>query len=493
MKASIYTILYSTDPAHAVEPGYQILDNTDNPRPDWREYWPIRNFFLEHALEEDRFYGFFSPRFREKTGLSHNQVVGFIEQATDETDVALFSPQVDVGAFFPNVFAGEEYADSGFLAASQAFLTHIRLEVDLSSVLMNSTNIVFSNYIVARPVFWRSWLEKCEQLFQISEFGDTSDPLHIQINHKTNYNEGVPRKVFILERIASLILFSTPNLKVRVYNPFQLAWSLQLSAFKREAIICDALKIAASVNDFPEYRTVFESIQQEVLTAALGKNNTEILEATIPHDVAGQTLIAALPSNLNTVASLEADDDSVASTYLMEHKDSGWAVISRQNTDKPCFEIKRWLVNASGKFILKQNQGFDAWLLDGLPAQYDPRALLLNIKDSLIPGGTVAACITNAQHWRRQVRLSLGISRFDDDKDGNAPPAQTLSRVEIFSLFEQTGFQIESAISVTFPPPAGSGYLNHIRSLAQLTGGDPDAAEKDAMACQYVIRAVLKR
>jgi hypothetical protein len=87
--------------------GFAVLDNRDNDRADWFEYWPIRRFLLSQELQSDTWYGFFSPRFQEKTGLNAAGVIGVVSQLESsraDLDIALFSPQPDMGAFFINVF-----------------------------------------------------------------------------------------------------------------------------------------------------------------------------------------------------------------------------------------------------------------------------------------------------------------------------------------------------------------------------------------------------
>ena len=69
----LHLIAYSEASRLAIGPGWGVLDNLANPRPDWFEYWPIRRFLLEQALDESAFYGFFTPKFSHKTGLSHEQ------------------------------------------------------------------------------------------------------------------------------------------------------------------------------------------------------------------------------------------------------------------------------------------------------------------------------------------------------------------------------------------------------------------------------------
>src|SRR4051794_32619695 len=100
----LHQIAYSPQTLAAVEPGYLVLDNLDNSRPDWYEYWPIRRFLLTQPLDDNAYYGFFSPKFGVKSNLSHAQVTEFVRAHAASTDVFLFSPQPDMGAFFLNVF-----------------------------------------------------------------------------------------------------------------------------------------------------------------------------------------------------------------------------------------------------------------------------------------------------------------------------------------------------------------------------------------------------
>jgi hypothetical protein len=157
----LFQIAYSEATRAGIEPGYGLLDNLANPRPDWFEYWPIRRFLLDTPLDELAFYGFFSPKFGSKTALSHAQVVGFVQQAAcadPPADVVLFSPQPDMGAFFLNVFEQGEAFDPGLIAAYEGLLAHAGRPQPLGGLVMDSRQTVFSNYFVARPAFWREWL-----------------------------------------------------------------------------------------------------------------------------------------------------------------------------------------------------------------------------------------------------------------------------------------------------------------------------------------------
>lgn len=262
---------YSESTVAALEAGYDLLDNRANERPDWYEYWPIRRFLLGQALDDDAFYGFFSPKFGHKTALTHGQVQAFVQQAAPNADVVLFSPQPDMGAFFLNVFEQGETFDPGLIEAYEAFLAHIGRPVPLRQLVMDSRQTVFSNYFVARPAFWREWLALNEALFAVCEGPDC--PLKAALTAATSYpgpGGGAQRKVFLMERAASLLLATQPWRSV-AHNPFGMGWSV--SRFREhptEAYISDALKIAWRDQRYPQYLQAFAAIRERFRAGAAG-------------------------------------------------------------------------------------------------------------------------------------------------------------------------------------------------------------------------------
>ena len=263
----LYQVAYSEATRAALEPGYLLLDNLDNPRPDWFEYWPLRRFLLGHTgvvLDETAFYGFFSPKFGHKTGLTHAQVQDFVRQHAPAVDVVLFSPQPDMGAFFLNVFEQGEAFDPGLIAAYEQLLAHIGRPQQLAGQVMDSRQTVFSNYFVARPAFWRAWLELNEAMFAVCEGPDT--PLRTQLCYPTNYpgpGGHAERKVFLMERTASLLLANQPRWRSVAHDPYGFGWST--SRFREhpvDAVISDALKLAYREQPFPEYLSAFANVRE---------------------------------------------------------------------------------------------------------------------------------------------------------------------------------------------------------------------------------------
>ncbi|WP_425257967.1 hypothetical protein ACPOLB_20900 [Rubrivivax sp. RP6-9] len=255
----LYQIAYSPATLAAVEPGYAVLDNLANARPDWYEYAPIRRFLLEQPLDDAAWYGFFSPKFGSKTQLNAEQVRAAVR--TSGADVVLFSPQPDMGAFFLNVFEQGETFDPGLIDAYEALLRHIGMPVALRSLVMDSRQIVFSNYFVARPAFWRAWLQLNEALWAVCEGPAT--PLQQALTRPTSYPGNAQRKVFLQERAASLLLTLQPHWTTHAANPFTMGWSM--SRFRQhptEAVMSDALKIAYRDQGFPQYMQAFAALRE---------------------------------------------------------------------------------------------------------------------------------------------------------------------------------------------------------------------------------------
>lgn len=255
-----YTIAYTPQLFASVKAPFLPLDHTANERSDWQEYWPIRKFLLNNELDEDCLYGFLSPRFTDKTGLDGERLMQFLSKEGVGKDVVTISPQPDMGAMFLNVFAQNELFDPGFCDTADAFFKTIGLNVKLPTCVMDSTQIVFSNYFFAKPAFWRKWLEINEAIFYICENRQTYAK-KIGLLNRTNYRDGLQRKVFLMERIASVILNTEPNWKVAYYNTFLCAYSAsRLNEFPEECLIADALKISWNKTKNSMYINAFHNL-----------------------------------------------------------------------------------------------------------------------------------------------------------------------------------------------------------------------------------------
>ena len=261
---NIYQIYYDDATRAGLDPLFIPLDNADNERPDWREYWPIRTFLLNNPLDDNTYYGFFSPKFQAKTGLSGRTAVDFIE--ANEAEVYFFSPFVEQQAFFLNIFEHGDANHAGLMDAMQQFVSSVGIAVDLRSLVCDFNNSIFSNYFVAKAKFWRKWLELGERLFALSEAADSS--LAARLNAPTDYHVQVGEvglKVFMMERLATLMLICY-QFSAKAYDPFAITRSgIPASRLDHEMRIANALKMAFLSTRDGRYIDSFARFRNSVL------------------------------------------------------------------------------------------------------------------------------------------------------------------------------------------------------------------------------------
>ncbi|HWT54860.1 MAG TPA: hypothetical protein VN066_08625 [Rhodocyclaceae bacterium] len=264
-KANIYQIFYSAETRNGLDRGFIPLDNTGQ-RPDWYEYWPMRTFLLEQTLNEEDFYAFLSPKFGQKTGLGAAQLQAFLGSVDPSVDVITLSPFFDAGALFDNVFKQGANEHPNIWPVFVECAAIAAPGVSLETLLMDSSDSVFCNYFLAKPRFWRHWLECAERIFAVAERNDTE--LARILNGPTRHNNAdtTPVKVFVIERLVSLLLATEPQWRVSNLNSMSLPFAYPgADKVKPGLAILDALKMAAKQTGYAEYRQVYASMRMQVI------------------------------------------------------------------------------------------------------------------------------------------------------------------------------------------------------------------------------------
>jgi hypothetical protein len=214
----IYQIFYDRQSREALDPEAIPLDNTAGP-PDWFEFWPILNFLRHTELEDDTFYGFLSPSFSAKTGFSLAEVKSIVarEQARE---VIVFSSYWLAVFMTRNPWVYGERSHPGMLERAQAFFDAIGAETDLARLMTDSKTAAFSNYIVAKPAYWRKWQELAEQYYDFVEAQGPDGPHQDVTTYRGDHS--VSYKVFIQERLCSHILLFHDFDTIMPDHPFPL-------------------------------------------------------------------------------------------------------------------------------------------------------------------------------------------------------------------------------------------------------------------------------
>jgi hypothetical protein len=264
MKTNIFQIYYDAATHAQIDPGFIPLENPGNPRPDWREYWPMRNYLLANTLNENELYGFLSPSFHGKSLLTSAQVHEFIN-ANPGYDIYSFSPLRQDSMCYLNVFEHGNRYHPGMVEVVDAFMRSIGVEIDYTGLVMDLRSTIFCNYFVAKPAFWEKWFAITERIFEVSEFEDSD--LANRIKGLTEYRQKSPvdMKVFIVERIASMIVALDPTLSVAHFDIEKMPWSeITYYPYRNEMMTANALKIAYAQTGNKTYLRNFFELRNQI-------------------------------------------------------------------------------------------------------------------------------------------------------------------------------------------------------------------------------------
>jgi hypothetical protein len=251
----IYQIYWDESTKQSNDQGFKQLNNLSNERPDWSEYWPIRNFLTTSRLQDGVYYGFFSPKFHQKTNLRSQEVYEFLNGSN--ADVVTFSPFMDQSAFAINLFEQAAANHQSIYPTLKAAINHLFPGVDVDQLVMTSKTSIFCNYFAARKDFWIRWLHECEIIFSLCEKDD--HPLAHQLNSAVNHAGGQnPAKVFLIERIASLLLALSERWTIKHFDPLRLPFATsRVAGHRDELITLDALKQTYLAHRNPEILQLF--------------------------------------------------------------------------------------------------------------------------------------------------------------------------------------------------------------------------------------------
>lgn len=213
---------------------------------DWGDYAAIRAFFVGEAVDDEALYGFVPAGFGAQTGLGPGEIAAFVEQHPGN-DAYLFFPFARDAACFLNVFEEGEFHHAGLRQLAQDYLDTVGLALDLREFVTDFRTTARVGYVLAKPVFWKTWFDLSEQVFALAESPFTSGDgsLAERLNATSDSAAQPAMKVLLTERIASLVLALDQQLRIAVFDP--AAWPLsdlaslsyldklpQLDAMKRD-------------------------------------------------------------------------------------------------------------------------------------------------------------------------------------------------------------------------------------------------------------------
>lgn len=203
----IFQIYYKPELIVHCDKHFVPYDNTENPRPDLREWYVWDKEYEALAASELDYWGFVSWKFKEKTNLTGEQALSFILSNPGQ-DVYLLNPCIINEACFANSWEQGDFYHPNISGIGNTFLKKIGYgDVDVKSILLDRNATVFANYIVGSKKFWAKFMDFSRKLFTEAE----KDPEFKQAvfgEGGSNYahDKSLPNFTFLIERLIPTFL-----------------------------------------------------------------------------------------------------------------------------------------------------------------------------------------------------------------------------------------------------------------------------------------------
>lgn len=231
--------------------------------------------------------------------------------------------------------------------------------------------------------------------------------------------------------------------------------------------------------------------QAEVERSKVQRPDYGIGDNLYNHDV-----LRMIPANLGKIVEVGCNCGALARAYKGQNKDATYIGIeldsqAAEAAKTACDQVVNVDIEDLGIEFFKKYSDADCWIFaDVLEHMKDPWKVLGHIRAASSKDVSIVASIPNAQHWSVIAKLAIGDFRYEDGWLLDRTHLRWFTRATIFELFSSSGYRVVEGMPRIFDaniPPAIAGA---IRSIAQAVGASPELAVSDALALQYVVRAV---
>jgi hypothetical protein len=271
----IFQIYFKPELKVHCDPAFTPLDNTDNPRPDLRE-WYIWDREYENILAMDLdYWGFVSWKFKEKTNLTGQQVFDFINANLGQ-DAYLLNPCIINEACFANSWEQGDIHHPNISAIGNNFLKKIGYgDVDVRSILLDRNTTVFANYIVGSRKFWTKFMEFSRKLFTEAE--KDSEFKHQVFGEGLSqyaHDKSLPNFTFLIERLIPTFL-ELESISAIGYKHTQDTLPMKYQPYADDIMTLSDLKVAVNRYSSDELYDVWNFYRHRFLTQNQGILNLE--------------------------------------------------------------------------------------------------------------------------------------------------------------------------------------------------------------------------
>lgn len=197
-KVKVFQIYFDKEQIKELDSNFIPFDNTDNARPDLREYYVWNKLHNSNLVADVDYWGALSWQYSRKTGSSGKNII----------DSVINKPGFDVYYICPFSFRGNVWVQgdqyhSGLSETADLILN--KLNYNISCRTLNMPISFFCNYFVANKYFWSNYMNFIHSFLELCE---NDKKLYDRV-HGLNYdyNGGkLSMFSFLIERFTSTFI-----------------------------------------------------------------------------------------------------------------------------------------------------------------------------------------------------------------------------------------------------------------------------------------------
>lgn len=206
----VYQIFYRDEQRNHLDPQFIPFDNSGKTYPYNYEYAVFFDLYKKINWSEQMYLGAVSWKFRQKTGLTSQQLNAMINENPNK-DVYFVNPFPDQIVYENCWIQGEDF-HPGITRITKKLLEQAGYSSDILDLPTSPCHLAYCNYWVGNKKFWDSYIDFLTPIW--SQITKNSGQLAKELELLADPNIKAPYLPFIFERLFSTYLTISPHLSL---------------------------------------------------------------------------------------------------------------------------------------------------------------------------------------------------------------------------------------------------------------------------------------
>ena len=217
MNYKIFQVYYDKKQLDLLDSEFTAFDNTENSRPELREYHIFKLAEASNYTNDLDAWGFVSPLWKHKVRVYPKDFIAWIDSNPGYDVYHInYSRMQEAIAF--NVWEQAEWYHKGISDVTKKVLSKMGIDVDFTQMPMSKDTYCMCSYFVATKEFWKNYIAFLDKFYDVA---NSSEELKSAVfGNSANYRKdtSIGYFPFIVERLFSTYLsVHKQNYKIAYY------------------------------------------------------------------------------------------------------------------------------------------------------------------------------------------------------------------------------------------------------------------------------------